>query len=369
MSGRIVREVIDAAEQLRAAGLGGHPLQALVQIAEECRDDSRVGSVPYSRVAAWLGKSPRTAERAVGALVKAGVVVVARHGGGRYKAVNQYYVPPLAGWVPGVSHVTHGMAGVPEGVQPPLMAGVPTDDENSRHSRGGGSSAGSDERTPATHGLAGVPEAAEANSRQHAEQLPPSMDVRCSVVPEVLLGGTTDVTTDRANVPDSVTPPEDPSTKEPAPHPAPAGSRCGRPDCRAPAACGPCGDARRAHPVWLAERSRAASQQARLAAAARAAAIAACPVGCDDRGYLGAALCDHDPGKAERNRRGRALVDAQLRGRARSRADLERAQQDHFAELDAFQAGPGDDPSHVPRGASDAAVQPNRATDQREEVA
>lgn len=40
----------------------------------------------------------------------------------------------------------------------------------------------------------------------------------------------------------------------------------------------------------------------------RARAIAACDQ-CDEHGYIGTWLCHHDPGAAERARRGRALVD------------------------------------------------------------
>lgn len=52
----------------------------------------------------------------------------------------------------------------------------------------------------------------------------------------------------------------------------------------------------------------------RRQAEARALAIASCPL-CDDAGYAGAQLCDHDPQAPERAARGRSLVEAALRSR------------------------------------------------------
>ncbi|MGI5222201.1 hypothetical protein [Nocardia sp. CA-290969] len=82
-----------------------------------------------------------------------------------------------------------------------------------------------------------------------------------------------------------------------------------------PPACGHCADARRAAEAWDAEHAdrakRARSESARSAAEVRAAAIANCDM-CDELGYVGTALCDHDPDGADRARRGIALVRASL---------------------------------------------------------
>lgn len=73
------------------------------------------------------------------------------------------------------------------------------------------------------------------------------------------------------------------------------------------AACRPCGDARRARQAWDAEQDRARklaiSEAARESAITRSLAIADCGM-CDDEGYLGTILCDHDPETPERAQRG-----------------------------------------------------------------
>lgn len=80
-------------------------------------------------------------------------------------------------------------------------------------------------------------------------------------------------------------------------------------------ACGPCGNFRKAHDRWAdRERRRAAervSAEARSRAELRAAEIVACDL-CDERGYVGTRVCDHDPEAAERNRRGAAMARAAL---------------------------------------------------------
>jgi len=364
VSGRLVGEVIDAAERLYAAGLSRSAVLALAPIAEGCREESRMGTAPHARIAAWLGRSERTAERAVQELLAAGVVVLVQRGGGREKAKNRYYLPPLERWErAGTPDIQ--MAGV-QARQPPLVAAVR--DENSRHSDGG-SSAPDTSRTPDTQ-MSGVRRTAGGNSRQNGAELPPSLDVGSPVVPVRTLGGTPSATTDRATVPDTASPPEATSTTSTAPTAAvPAGSRCGLPSCLTPRPCGPCADARRAEADrTVVERVVAAMAARQQAVAARASAIAACPLGCDDRGYLGVRVCDHDPDRVERTRRGRALVDAQLR-RPPSRADVERDRQDALAELDVFQPAPEEDPAHVPRVAEDSTSRPDQDTDQREHVA
>ena len=83
--------------------------------------------------------------------------------------------------------------------------------------------------------------------------------------------------------------------------------------------CIPCRDARIAAEAAAADQERLAAEQlaseTRRQAEARALAIANCPL-CDDHGYAGKRLCDHDPTAADRAARGRAGVDAVL---ARSR--------------------------------------------------
>lgn len=87
-------------------------------------------------------------------------------------------------------------------------------------------------------------------------------------------------------------------------------------DDPSPPPCGPCADARRERETW--ERGRATqagahqSGRARTAAEAARAAIDACPQ-CDHRGYLGAAVCAHDPDTATRTSRGAAAARAALR--------------------------------------------------------
>lgn len=107
------------------------------------------------------------------------------------------------------------------------------------------------------------------------------------------------------------------------PREAPAGqrppARCPRhrndddpPNCRA------CATAREAAEAFDAVQDRAAiearSAEARQRAADRAAAIANCQL-CDETGYVGARLCNHDPASADRAARGRAAVQAALGNR------------------------------------------------------
>ncbi|MGW6121470.1 hypothetical protein ACWFRF_20680 [Nocardia sp. NPDC055165] len=81
------------------------------------------------------------------------------------------------------------------------------------------------------------------------------------------------------------------------------------------APCGPCGEARRARAAWDAERDRWRAERdadARIAAAEdRAREVADCAL-CDDDGYRGTAVCDHDPDTVDRAKRGSALVRATL---------------------------------------------------------
>lgn len=82
-----------------------------------------------------------------------------------------------------------------------------------------------------------------------------------------------------------------------------------------PPPCRACGDARKAHDEYVRDQAKHAAMQrsndARTAAELRAAAIANCPL-CDDTGYRGTALCDHDPDADERRKRGIAQARAAL---------------------------------------------------------
>lgn len=94
--------------------------------------------------------------------------------------------------------------------------------------------------------------------------------------------------------------------------------------------CRECGEMRRHHERWHADRQRAAEERKRNAAQAqsaeararaedRARAIANCGL-CDETGYAGARVCDHDPGTVDRARRGSAAVRAALAEKAAQRA-------------------------------------------------
>lgn len=81
------------------------------------------------------------------------------------------------------------------------------------------------------------------------------------------------------------------------------------------APCRGCADARHRRDAW-AEAQRQSELDARrrdreAQAAAEIAEIDACEL-CDDRGYVGTRVCDHDPEAAERNRRGAERVRAEM---------------------------------------------------------
>jgi hypothetical protein len=82
--------------------------------------------------------------------------------------------------------------------------------------------------------------------------------------------------------------------------------------------CGACGEARRSRQKWDTEQRRAQgaarSEEARRSAELRAAAVAECDL-CDNDGYRGAILCDHDPDGDARTSRGIAAVKAALAGK------------------------------------------------------
>ncbi|WP_343466372.1 hypothetical protein AAI421_14555 [Rhodococcus aetherivorans] len=81
------------------------------------------------------------------------------------------------------------------------------------------------------------------------------------------------------------------------------------------APCRACGDARRTYAEYEARQAAAdktaRSAEARAQAELRAQAIAECNL-CDHDGYSGTSLCDHDPDRAARARRGIAAIRATL---------------------------------------------------------
>lgn len=82
--------------------------------------------------------------------------------------------------------------------------------------------------------------------------------------------------------------------------------------------CRACATAREDRARFDAEQPRRAakaeSERARQVAEDRARAITHCPL-CDDDGYVGTVLCDHDPGTSDRARRGMAAVRAAMAAR------------------------------------------------------
>jgi hypothetical protein len=84
-----------------------------------------------------------------------------------------------------------------------------------------------------------------------------------------------------------------------------------------PPSCGRCASARKARESWDRERVARAAEavqvEARERAMASRLAIDACRL-CDDRGYVDGAVCHHDPGNADRARRGMAMVRAAANG-------------------------------------------------------
>ncbi|WP_157226765.1 hypothetical protein [Gordonia soli] len=98
--------------------------------------------------------------------------------------------------------------------------------------------------------------------------------------------------------------------------------------------CGPCANFRKLHANWVERQTRrdaeAKSAEARERAQLRTAEIDACEL-CDDRGYVGTRVCDHDPAAAERNSRGAAQVREAL---AAARAATTTPDPDDAAEDD-----------------------------------
>lgn len=125
--------------------------------------------------------------------------------------------------------------------------------------------------------------------------------------------------------------------------------------CRACRAC------REAAEAWDADQARhakaRASSAARQHAEARALAISVCQL-CDNDGYVGRVLCDHDPESAARAARGRQAVApvladkpaAQPKRRREPPADepdleIESARQRYLEQLAAVGAAEGDPPA------------------------
>lgn len=92
------------------------------------------------------------------------------------------------------------------------------------------------------------------------------------------------------------------------------------------APCRACGDARRAREVWDRNEAhavkRAQSSEAKRRAELIQDAIDECEL-CDENGYFGTTVCEHNPERAETNRRGVALVREALAETAKRKADDE----------------------------------------------
>lgn len=82
MSGKLVGEVLDAAEAGHLDGLSRPAFHALLAIAEKCHHQTRQGSVRKVRIQAaiYVGNSTRTADRAIRELKAAGLVQVVKRG-------------------------------------------------------------------------------------------------------------------------------------------------------------------------------------------------------------------------------------------------------------------------------------------------
>lgn len=79
-----------------------------------------------------------------------------------------------------------------------------------------------------------------------------------------------------------------------------------------PESCGPCKQARLSAAAWHERQREIRRTEARDRAQLRVQAICECEL-CDDDGYVGTTICDHDPRTAESAKRGRELVQAALR--------------------------------------------------------
>ena len=108
MSGKLVGEVLDAAGNLKQAGLSERGFHALVAIAEKCHSQTREGSVRWDHIRAGLyGASLSTAKRAVADLKSAGVVRVLKRGFDNHAGKSHapiYRIEPLGERVTQVSH-------------------------------------------------------------------------------------------------------------------------------------------------------------------------------------------------------------------------------------------------------------------------
>ncbi len=318
MSGQLVGEVNRAGRRLRTAGVPRLAARALSVVAECCRDN-RLGPVPLEYLAgAMEGGSERSASRALSKLRDLGLIAVVRRGGGRGHSGRPavYRLVDVDRWC-----TDHGA--------PPAVASQSATDaeldvdhhEFSRHDGGdsigpsGVSIADGDPFTadsPATTGgsisafgdsMGYSPAKSGLLSRHLGGVLP---------VPVRTPGGAS---------PDPAARPAELDADHPAPRPrtrprpqapgqlplvapvrdqpdldAAAGSWCGRADCRAPAPCGACGRAKEQHTTQARyaahDVAEAAVRARRDRARQRAVAAAACPL-CDDDGYVGTQVCDH----------------------------------------------------------------------------
>jgi hypothetical protein len=122
MSGQLVGEVLDAAEAGHLDGLSQGDLLALVAIAEKCGTENRQGSVRIGRIQAAMGKSKRTAVRALERLKQRGHIHVVKrgfksHGVARASIYGLNVLAP-----PKVAQATDDACATQDGVSPNVLA-------------------------------------------------------------------------------------------------------------------------------------------------------------------------------------------------------------------------------------------------------
>lgn len=256
MSGKLVGEVLDASARLQESGLPERAFHALVALAEKCHTDTRQGSVRWDHIRAGLyGASLSTAKRAVRDLKTAGLVTVIKRGFDNHHGnacAPIYRVEPLS------ERVTQ----VNQSLQDERVTQVTQSVGGERVNSGG--------PTGQIDGRTGHP----------GDPLDGSLDGS--------LDGGVPATAAPATPTTSI-PEEGPSRKCPAHRHIDGWVE---PNCR------DCGRAKKNYPAEVA----AEAECKRLAAEAKRAASAACPLRCDPNGFIetddGLIRCTHNAASA-----------------------------------------------------------------------
>lgn len=312
MAIRISAEVWGDGPTLYARGLTHRLFIALLKVADDCRPETRRGRVSHVQLAEALGRVPRSAARALETLEELGVIRKTAPPG-RHLPPEYQIACPEDGWR------------FPDAAAEPAPA-APAASALSAPAESAG--AGRPDPTPSVPSSDPTPSVSTcqnagptpADPRPDTfSACPDTVGVRYPYYPYYPEGV-------RAPVrPPAPAPEPDPAPRPPA-RPLAAGSRCpahaGLPG--EPPPCRGCRDARLGHEACEADRKREATRQASQAARDRAvqrrARIEACGM-CDGDGVLPTgALCDHDPGSADRAARGLALCRAALAGKRGGRA-------------------------------------------------